>query len=191
MYRDSKRKSGIYFRQCKYEWLEIYETFTYSTEMDGLFCLACVLFPVQCATTPRAQLLINKPYNNWKDAHSDLQKHSLLKYHQDATAKMNNFLQCMKLGKDIGTSLNHLTQERMHKKRLFLSSIVKSLMFCGRQGIALRSHMDNNSEKDKDEVANMGNFKALLEFRCDSGDTELAAHLATCSRNAQYTSNTI
>ena len=50
LYEDSKRKYRVYTRQ----WLEKFDTLSYSVELDGLFCIACVIFPVQRITTSRA-----------------------------------------------------------------------------------------------------------------------------------------
>ena len=41
------------------------------------------------------------------------------------------------------------------------------------------------------EVENHGNFRALLDFRVDAGDTLLDQHLTTAARNATYTSSVI
>ena len=74
-----------------------------------------------------------------------------------------------------------------------LSSIFKTVVFCGRQNIPLRGHCDNATDLEKDilEVENPGNFSALLDFRVDAGDTILEEHLARASRNATYTSPVI
>ena len=44
---------------------------------------------------------------------------------------------------------------------------------------------------DTDSSNNLGNFRELLAFRVESGDTLLEEHLATAPRNALYTSNTV
>ncbi|CAC5389667.1 unnamed protein product [Mytilus coruscus] len=67
-------------------------------------------------------------------------------------------------------------------------SIIKSLVFCGRQGIALRGHRDDDI--DKGSSTNKGNFKELLNFRVDGSDSILEKHLNSCKKNATYTSNT-
>ena len=74
-----------------------------------------------------------------------------------------------------------------------LSSIVKTIILCGRQNIALRGHRDNalDVERDVDSTTNHGNFLALLNFCIDAGDTVLENHLSSAARNATYTSNTI
>ncbi len=74
-----------------------------------------------------------------------------------------------------------------------LSSIFKTIELCGRRNIALRGHRDDATsiEKDVSDSENHGNFRALLNFRIDAGDTVLAEHLRTAARNATYTSKTI
>ena len=58
--------------------------------------------------------------------------------------------------------------------------------FCGRQGIALRGHRDD----DTSSSFNKGNFRALLALRADAGDKVLEHHFDTCAKNATYTSIT-
>ena len=69
-------------------------------------------------------------------------------------------------------------------------SIFKTIVLCGRQNIAICGHRDNATEIEKDlaDVDNHGNFRALLDFRVDAGDTLLDQHLTTAARNATYTS---
>ena len=74
-----------------------------------------------------------------------------------------------------------------------LTSIFKTIVFCGRQNIALCGHRDNatNVEKDNLDTENHGNFWALLNFRVDAGDTVLGEHLASAPRSTTYTSSII
>ena len=55
-------------------------------------------------------------------------------------------------------------------------------MFCGNQ-IALRGHREQAVHVE--QGSNPGNFRALLDFRIDAGDTVLAEHFASAPRNAQ------
>lgn len=50
----------------------------------------------------------------------------------------------------------------------------------------MRGHRDDSSSDDK----NLGNFKALLNFRIDSGDTVLDSHMKELSKRSTYTSKT-
>jgi len=68
--------------------------------------------------------------------------------------------------------------------------IVKTVIFCGRQGIPLRGHSDTGTLAlpDGDPAVNDGNFRVLLRFRIDSGDLALNEHLEYCMQNATYIS---
>ena len=67
-----------------------------------------------------------------------------------------------------------------------LTSIFKTVVFCGCQNMALCGHRDNiiDIERDLSDTKNYDNFWALLSFRVDSGDEALGEH-------ATYTSSTI
>ena len=152
---------------------------------DGLFCLLCVLFPDSAYRRPKK--LITHAYQNWKDALEDLKQHATCDYHMNSAVKMNAF---MKTYEDpssrIDVSVTDESCKRVEQNREILTSVLKCLQFCGRQGIALRSHRDN----DTNCSLNKGNFKELLKFRVDSGDKILEEHLNTCAKNATYTSKT-
>ena len=49
--------------------------------------------------------------------------------------------------------------------------------------IPLRGHREQAGAN-----VNPGNFRALLDFRVDAGDTVLAEHFKTGAQNAQYNS---
>ena len=137
----------------------------------------------------RAKLLITNPYQNWKDAHSGFLKHSL-EYHKAADAKRSAFLEVRQGSQQrVDLILSIQSQKQLEKNRKFLISIIKSLEWCARQGIDLRKSRDDGFEEDTDSM-NMGNFKALLYFRIDAGDSSLQEHLQTCPKNATYISKT-
>ena len=79
-------------------------------------------------------------------------------------------------------------EERIERNRTILASIIKTLIFCGRQGISLRGHRDD--ETCRDNSSNMGNFKELLDFRASAGDELLKEHLVSFKKNASYISKT-
>ena len=91
---------------------------------------------------------------------------------------------------DIQCHLNQAIASRISLNRQKLHLIFKTIVFCGRQNIALRGHRDDATdiERDVDDLENHSNFRALLNFRVDAGDNVLAEHLATAPRNATYTS---
>ena len=82
--------------------------------------------------------------------------------------------------------MNSQAAEQVRKNMIFLTSILKCIEFSGRQGIALRGHLDDNMVQDD---INKGNFFVLLQLRVDSGDL-LKEHLDTCKKNTSYISKT-
>ena len=117
-------------------------------------------------------------------------KHSTLEYHKASDAKRNAFLEVRNGSQHrVDICLSNEAQKWLEKNRKFLTSIIKSLELCARQGIALRKNRDDGFEEDYESL-NMGNFKALLHFRIDAGDTLLQEHLQTCPKNATYISKT-
>ena len=67
-----------------------------------------------------------------------------------------------------------------------LKFIVRTIVFCGKQNIALRGHRDDNTST----ATNQGNFRALLQLLAES-NAELHEHLESGKRNAQLTSKTV
>ena len=79
------------------------------------------------------------------------------------------------------------TKEVIEKNRKFLTSIIKCVEWCGRNGLALKGHQDDATIKDK---THQGIFKNLLDFCIDAGDIALKEYLETASKNASYISKT-
>lgn len=185
-FKDKRRKSGFAKRSCCNEWFEKYSFLSYSCLQDGIYCLACVLFPDSSHRRPKK--LISEPYINWKDAVADLNNHSTSDYHQDAMTKLQSFLHNYdNFSRRIDVTMSSNAAKRVEKNRQILTSVVKTVEICGRQGFALRGHRDDNTC----ESNNKGNFKALIDFRVDSGDAVLKEHQECAQKNATYISKTI
>ena len=69
------------------------------------------------------------------------------------------------------------------RNRAIFKSILKAIVFCGRQNISLRGHCEQ-----RETDSNPGNFRTLVDFRIDAGDFILSDNLETCAHNAQYIS---
>lgn len=78
-YPDKSRTGGVRQRFCKHDWFDKFPFTSFSPSVCGIFCLSCILFPVEQQTSGRAQILIIRPLINWKDAVADLTAHSHLK----------------------------------------------------------------------------------------------------------------
>jgi hypothetical protein len=103
----------------------------------------------------------------------------------------DNFLKVMNNQQPAITSvLNQAVANRISINRQMLSSIIQTVILCGRQNISLRGHFDNITDVEKDitQSSNHGNFWALLNFRIAAGDVVLHDHLTNSPLNARYTS---
>ena len=77
--------------------------------------------------------------------------------------------------------------KRVEKNRQILSSVVKTIIFLGKQNILLRGHRDDSTALEVPDV-NPGKFQCFLRFRIESGDDLIEKHFQSCPRNAKYCS---
>ena len=108
--------------------------------------------------------------------------------HTFSVLAMDNFVRNMtRESVPIDQQINNLLQQQITRNREILKSLFKTIIFCGRNNIALRGPRDD----DPQNASLSGNFQARLEFLIASGDQTLQHHLKTAPRNARYTSKTI
>ena len=129
--------------------------------------------------------------------------HADTQYHKASVIFADNFMACRaKSANEIINQLNKAAYDQLQKMKRVLLPIVKTVIFCGQQGLALRGHNESGSilpsmttsactDATAAEHCNDGNFRALLRFRIDAGDADLHAHLLNAPKNAQYTSPSI
>jgi len=64
-----------------------------------------------------------------------------------------------------------------------ITPIIENVMFCGRQGLALRGHDEAGVTKSLTmQSHNDGNFRALLHYRASGGDNNLRRRLFSDSQ---------
>jgi hypothetical protein len=90
---------------------------------------------------------------------------------------------------DVIVALNTGLQERKIRNLAVLETIVKIVLLCGQQNLALRGHRDD-SQYTNDKNINTGNFSALLRYRADGGDELLQEHFKNAPSNATSISKT-
>ncbi|XP_018496236.1 52 kDa repressor of the inhibitor of the protein kinase-like [Galendromus occidentalis] len=183
-------------RAFQHYYLRTWSWLTYS-EMHGGggFCKHCILFAKSESSDRRGHrvlgTLVTQPLNKFKKAVETLKNHAGLQYHLDAGEKARQFLQCYKdkPSLDVRNRLVTGREQQVMKNRQRLIPMIKTVLLCGRQNIALRGHRDNGLLSD-DSLGDSkeGNFRALLRYRLDAGDSLLEEHLANPKRNATYIS---
>ncbi|KAJ8320059.1 hypothetical protein KUTeg_001646 [Tegillarca granosa] len=89
-----------------------------------------------------------------------------------------NFLRvCKNDAPSIAEKISSAYKEKIERNRSALISIIKTIILCGKQNIALRGKTDDSS-----------NFRELLKFRAET-DEALNYHLQNSPPNAKYISH--
>ena len=145
--------------------------------------------------------LVTCGLSNWKDARTafdghfkDVRKDKTKRArgyqcHVLSMERYQQFLKVNAVGKaDVLLQLQNDTDKKIEHNKKIIASIFKTVIFCGKQGIALRR--DDHEHTDAVDE-NCGNFSALIKFRAEAGDAPIASHLEGHSKNASYLSKTI
>ena len=173
-----------------------YSNFKFSPTMRGVVCVPCALFATECATNDRGKIinlgtLVRTPLRSFRcltGKDSSLDSHLATSYHNTAQSFADTFL-ANKVS--IACQLDENKKRQREDQQSRLVPIVKTVVLCGRLGIAFRGHRDDGYlDVNKPTSASEGNFRALLAFRVEAGDRTLKQHLATAGRNATYLSKT-
>jgi hypothetical protein len=176
-----------------------YGCFKLSQKLCGIVCVPCALFAPDTVLNDRGktsmlgQLVVTplRSYRCLTGKDSSLDSHLARAYHEDSQVLATNFLMTMKDKLDIRGRIDSEAERQRKRAREKLLPIIKTVILCGRTGIALRGHRDDgplNPERPIDTAE--GKFRALLAFRVDAGDTTLRHHLQTAKKNATYISKT-
>lgn len=172
-------------RSFKASWTKQYPWLVYSKHQDGGYCLPCVLF----GQKENLGVLVSRPFTKWTKVSNILKAHENNKYHGDAVIAADDFKRNMQNPLNgIDVAIETQRKQTIAENREIIASIAKCIVVCGRQGIALRGHRDDETCEDN---ANRGNFYELLKLRVDAGDEKLEKHLKTCAKNARYCSKNV
>ena len=145
-------------RRFSHAWLRDHSPWlVYSKVLDGGFCLPCVLFARPQANVD-VGVLVTKPLTTFNKATEICRKHSSqLKYHKNAMIDMHNFMHRMEQRQQSVYELAHTSHARLvAQNRLKLKSILKCVIWCGKQNIALRGHRDDDKQLRQDSKGNPG-----------------------------------
>ena len=182
-------------RTFKIPWLSRYKGLVYSCVLKGGMCLYCALFGKQ--QSAGVGVLVKRPYSGNSHKASDILGSHFGSaagkgnaFRSDAVVAAMSFLRVMD-GKQapVNRQIDLALQERVKTNRAKLASIVKTVIFCGRQNIPLRGHRDDSKHLHV-TGHNPGNCQALLQFRVEAGDDTLKQHFATAESRATYRSKT-
>src|SRR6218665_1461463 len=169
-----------------------------SFKMEGVVCVPCVLFAPAEVPNDRGKIteissFVVRPFRKYEKISERLAAHRVNKYHMSAQERADAFLKLSQTpGINIVNKLDDTYLQQVIGNRKRLVPILKTIILCGRLGIALRGHRDYGVIDLRSAIkGNEGNFRALLAFRVESGDRTLEAHLSTGRRKATYISKAV
>ena len=178
-------------RQFQPSWMKHFSWLHYSRFVDGTFCHACILFSPSQVCRQELGQFVASPFRTWNKMIDKAKHHASKEYHRTAVAITIEFLARFEdPSKSIDTILDAETQRITDSNQKVIESLLRIVLLCGKQGLALRGHRDDRVNWEEEGGSNEGNFIQLVRFRAET-DAILADHLAKAPKNAQYTSKTI
>ena len=167
-------------RRFKPGWLKQYPWMHYSQFCDGVYCRACVVFaPYQAGGQDLGKFVL-EPFQYWTKTTDKATEHAKNEYHRNAMAMMAEFLAWYRTpSQAVDALLNHQVRQIMETNENVLLRII---ILCGKQGIALRGHGDDRIDWQAGERSNEGNFIQLVRFRAET-DTILSAYLSKAPKS--------
>ena len=140
-------------RSFQSQWLTLFPWLVYSKLANGGFCLSCVLFarPGSGYHGSNPGVLVSRALTNFKKAMDTLKAHAQKSYHKAAIVQAEEFRKTMSGQQpDIQQRLSNALSDRIALNRQKLSSIMKTVLLCGRQNIVLRGHRDSLLDLERD-----------------------------------------
>ena len=171
-----KRTEGKQLRSCQAKWFPTFKWLHYDNGLDAVFCHMCMVQNSMGRLSlahRKEYAFIGTGFTNWKKALEKFREHEASECHSVALTYQEIQPKC----KDIVTTFDECTKETMKMNRKCFVKIIESLLYLGRQGIALRQSNDLES-----------NFVQLLELRAID-IPELRKWLDQPGRSDTYTSH--
>lgn len=133
-------------RSFQKQYLQQHQWLSYSPKTDGAFCKVCVLFGGVSnhfrKNSYKIDRLVSSPYNWWTSAAKRFRDHEASEFHKDAAVRCENFRRVMESDQSgVRAQLEDAVQENIERNRKKLASIVKTVIFCGKQNIPLRGKL--------------------------------------------------
>ena len=181
-------------RKFQLKWLQQFPWLAYSKQLDGAFCVSCVLFAntESSVNAARMQQLYASPFRTWSKALKKFRDHaSKSQMHLSASLRITCFRQQMEhKAAPIDLQLNKIESDTIKKNREKLVPIVETIIVFGRQNIPLRGHRDDSAYYNVVEK-NPGNLQEILKLiaRC-GGNSVFKEHIISAPKNATYRSKT-
>ncbi|CAI6353852.1 unnamed protein product [Macrosiphum euphorbiae] len=153
-------------RKFQDRYLQPFPWLAYSKDKQGAFCKRCVIFITSGGGVGNQSLgkLVKEPKVKYKHALTDLNNHAKTEYHLLAEQRANDFLHNYETGneKAVNVLLDSRNKQVIEYNRKLLIPIVKTIIFCPQNNLALRGHR---------------------EIGIECGDSDLLTNLETSNKN--------
>lgn len=199
-YSNHTKNGTLGKRFLKQEHLNKYFWLVLSPSAGGVYCIYCSIFHNKTGhgfnnLTPLKSLVVEplKKFSKLLGKDGYLETHDKNMYHKNAVLNGKDFLNSYNNPElEVVNQISSQRLKQIKENRSRLKPIIESLVFLGRQNIALRGHRDDGSLNDFSDnpLENDGNFRELLKFKILSGDTVLENHIKNSEARATYISKT-
>ena len=139
--------------------------------MKGVVCVPCVLFGSPEAENDRGKVtslssFVTKPFCKYEKISERLKNHLQTNYHRWAQERADAFLKVTQAaGITVIDQLDDCHKQQVLENRQRLVPILRTIICCGRLGIALRGHRDDGVLDVQTAIKGQeGNFRALLAY---------------------------
>ena len=140
------------YRQCQPSWLKQYPWFNYSQYDDGVYCRACALFALKQVGGQHLGQLVTKPFKSWGKILQKASAHGTKSYLLSSMTRMTEFLaRYENLDRSISVIMDSELQRVMETNQKVLESLIKIVLLCRKQGLALRGHRDDKISWTEDD----------------------------------------
>jgi len=122
---------------------------------------------------------VTKPFTSWIKMSEKANTHSRQDYHKMSMTRMGEFLVGYKNPSQSVSMILDKKAQIVSNNQKAVESLWKIVMLCGKQGLALYDHRDDQiswGESEEEICSNQGNFLELVRFQAEH-DHILAEHL--------------
>ena len=131
-------------RTFQYRWLQSFPWLVYSKQKNGGYCLPCVVFASTGYQGSNPGVLVSRPLTAFNKALELLRKHADKEHHKVAVVRADEFKKTMTNQQPtIQGRISRALAGRVAINRQKLGSIMKTIVLCGGQNIAMRGHRDS------------------------------------------------
>lgn len=173
---------GTKYRSFNSKWYKTYPWIEYSLMKDAAFCYPCRLFATGHGKGEESFTKVG--FRDWKHAMGKrgiLVCHDTCLTHKEAMSCWSEFTKNAKLGISVANRLNSARKQQILSNRHYISTVAEVLLFCGRQDVAFRGHLESSTS------LNRGNFLEIMKL-VGNHDNVVQERLQDGPRNATYTS---